>query len=133
MISGTDFIIDTPELVARVGASLPTAMATPSEIKEIQAECEADRAMVLSCEDGMVVVQLRALTTSLELFVWIAVAFRYGAFERQVAALLKIARELGAETLAFQTHRRGWSRRLGPDWTRRGSDEFVRRVDEQAG
>lgn len=129
MISGTDFWIREPELVTEAGRGLRSSITTPFEIGEIQAECEANRAMCLACEDAMVVVQLQALDTHLELFVLLAIAFRHGAFERQLVALLKIARELDAKTLAFGTRRRGWARRLGPEWTRRGSDEFVRPVD----
>ncbi len=129
MISGTDFLIWEPELVTEATRGLRPGLATPFEIEEIQAECEADRAMCLACEDGMVVVQLRAMATHVELFVWLAIAFRHGAFERQLVALLEIGRELGAKTIAFGTRRRGWARRLGPEWTRRGSDEFVRPVD----
>jgi hypothetical protein len=128
MISGTDFTFENPEFVTHACANLRPGVATASEIAEIRAECEAERAMCLACEDGMVVVQLRALPDALELFVWIAVAFRHGAFERQVAALLTVATELGAETLAFVTRRRGWARRLGPEWARRGTEEFVRQV-----
>lgn len=128
MISGTAFCIEEPEFVEHACRGLPSTVATPSEVGEIQAECEADRAMCLACEDGMVVIELRALASTLELFVWIAVAFKHGAYQRQVAALLSIASELGARTLAFQSRRRGWARRLGPEWTRRGSNEFVRQV-----
>jgi hypothetical protein len=78
----------------------------------------------------MIVVDLRPYGDDLEMFVWIAIAFRHGAFERQDAAVRAIARDLGAQTIAFQTRRRGWARRLGPEWHRRGSNEFVRQVDE---
>lgn len=128
MISGTDFQIEDPEMVTRACAGLPPSVATASEIEEIRAECEAGRALCVACEDGMVVFDLRGSYDALELFVWIAVAFKHGAFERQVAALQTIARELDADTIAFQSRRRGWARRLGPEWVRRGSDEFVRPV-----
>jgi len=76
----------------------------------------------------MVVIDLRTYGDELEMFVWIAVGFRHGAFERQEPAMLTIARELGAETIAFHSRRRGWGRRLGLEWQRRGIDEFVRKV-----
>lgn len=128
MISGTEFRFETPERVTQACASLPLRIVTPSEVEEIRAECETNRAFCLACEDGMVVLQLRALADALELFVWIAVGTRHGAYERQVPAMLAIARELGAQTLAFATERRGWARRLGPEWARRGTNEFVRQV-----
>lgn len=76
----------------------------------------------------MVVVDLRPGASGLELFAWIAVAFKFGAFSRQDVALDGIARDLGADTIAFHARRRGWGRHLGPEWTRRGADEFVRKV-----
>jgi hypothetical protein len=129
VISGTDFNIEAPQFVPRGCIGVPREVASPFEIGEIQAECEAKRALCLSCDDGMVVVGLEARDDRLELFVWIAVAFRHGAFMRQEAALRTIARDLGADTIAFRSRRRGWARRLGPEWARRGTEEFVRRVD----
>jgi hypothetical protein len=103
-------------------------VATASELAEIQAQCEKEEALCLACEDGMIVIDLRPGPEGLEVFVWLAIAFRHGAYERQDAALLAIARDLGAQTIAFVARRRGWARRLGPEWHRRGKDEFMRRV-----
>lgn len=128
VISGTEFQFEEPEFIARACHQIRPGVATPSEIEEIRAECEAERAACLACDDGMVVIDLRPHGNALELFVWIAVAFKHGAFERQGPALQSIARDLGARTIAFQARRRGWSRRLGPEWTRRRRDEFVRPV-----
>lgn len=128
MISGTDFRIEQPELVLRACRGLRHPVASHSEIEEIRAQCAANRALCLACEDGMAVIDLRANGDDLEMFVWIAVAFRRGAFERQESALLTIARDLEAKTIAFVSRRRGWARRLGPEWHRRGFDEFVRSV-----
>jgi len=63
-----------------------------------------------------------------EMYVLLAVAFSHGAVERQDAALQTLARDLGADAIAFRARRRGWARRLGPEWKRRGTDEFVRMV-----
>lgn len=128
MISDTEFTIEPPEMVEIACRGLAHTIATPSEIAEIKAQCESEKAICLACEDGMVVVELRATNDALELFVWIAIAFSFGAFERQETALRAIAVDLNAQTLAFQARRRGWGRRLGPEWTRRGRDEFVRAV-----
>ncbi len=128
MISGTDFQIEDPEFVGHACRVLRRGVASSSEIAEIQAECAANRAMCLACEDGMVVVDVRYGTEGLELFVWIAVAFKHGAFSRQGPALDLIGRDLGARTIAFQARRRGWARALGPEWHRRGTQEFVRSV-----
>jgi hypothetical protein len=122
------FTFMPPECIAQACAGLAPTIASPSEIAEIRAQCEANRALCLANEDGMTVVELRPHGDALELFVWIAIAFRHGAFERQDAAVLQVARDLGAQTLAFQSRRRGWARRLGPEWARRGTNEFVRSV-----
>lgn len=102
-------------------------VASVSEIAEIEAKCRAGQAMCLSGPDGLVVVDLRPAGGHLEMYVWLAVAYRHGAFLRQEPALLAIARDLGAETMAFTSRREGWARRLGPQWSRRGN-EFVRTV-----
>lgn len=126
--SGTDFTIEEPEFVARAVRGLRPGVATASELAEIQAQCEKQEAICVACDDGMMVIDLRPGPEGLEVFVWLAIAFRYGAYERQDAALLAIARDLGAQTIAFVARRRGWARRLGPEWHRRGTDEFMRRV-----
>jgi hypothetical protein len=128
MISDTTFTIEAPEFVTHACRGMRPGVASAFEISEVVAECEAERAMCLACPDGMVVVGLTPGAEGLELFVWLAVAFKHGAFERQDAALDKIGRDLGARTVAFQTRRRGWGRRLGPEWTRRGKTEFVRGI-----
>jgi len=126
--SGTSFFIQEPEFVTRAANGLRPGVATASELAEIRAQCENEQALCLAGEDGMMVIDLRPGPAGLELFVWLAIAFRHGAYERQDAALLAIARDLGAQTIAFVARRRGWARRLGPEWARRGKDEFMRRV-----
>ena len=128
MISSTDFLIEDPEFVAQTTRKLRPGVASASELAEIQAQCEKEEAICVACDDGMMVIDLRPGPEGLELFVWLAIAFRHGAYERQDAALLAIARDLGAQTIAFVARRRGWARRLGPEWHRRGTDEFMRRV-----
>jgi hypothetical protein len=129
MISGTNFRIEDPEFVARACRGMRRGVASASEIQEMVAECEANRALCLACEDGMLVIDVRSGPESLELFVWLAVAFKHGAFARQGPALDLIGRDLGASTIAFQTRRRGWARALPPEWQRRGNYEFVRSVN----
>jgi hypothetical protein len=131
MISGTAFTIEDSAMVDAAVRNIRAGVATPSEIEELKAQCENESVMCIACEDGMVVFDVRYQGTGLEMFVWLAVAFRHGAFQRQEPAMLKIARDLGAQTLAFQTRRAGWARRLGAQWQRRGSLEFVRYVDER--
>lgn len=128
MISGTDFTVESPEFIERAVQGLRHPVATRSEIAEIRAQCASEQALCLACEDGMAVIDLRPGTEGLELFVWLAVAFKRGMYDRQDAALDKIGRDLGASTVAFVSRRRGWGRRLGPEWRRRGTDEFVRHI-----
>lgn len=129
MVSGTDFNLEDPEFVARACRGLRAGVASASEIAELQAECEAERAICLACEDGMVVLDVRPGPEGLEMFVWLAIAFRHGAFTRQGPALDLIGRDLGAKTIAFTARRKGWARALGPEWQRRGSYEFVRSIN----
>lgn len=131
MISGTSFTIEDATMVEAACRRIRASVASPSEIVELRAQCEQGSAVCVACEDGTVVFDVRYVAAELEMFVWLAVAFRHGAFQRQESAMLSIARDLGAKTLAFQTRRRGWGRRLGPQWRRRGSLEFVRYVDER--
>lgn len=128
MVSGTDFHIEPPEFVTYVCGGLRPGVAQSFEIAEMRAQCEASEAMCLACDDGAIVVDLRPGPEGLELFVWLALAFKHGFYDKQDAALDLIGRDLGARTVAFMSRRRGWGRRLGPEWTRRGRDEFVRRV-----
>lgn len=121
--------IEDPEFVLRVLGTLPRAICTASEAQDIAAQCGEEQALCFACEDGMFVVRLQPLGDDLELFVLAAVGFvSHGAFERQEPAVLAIARDLGADTVAFRARRRGWGRMLGPEWSRRGTDEFVRGV-----
>lgn len=128
MIAGTEFTFRPPEFVTQVCQNLDPRTVSPSEVQEIRAECEADRAACLACDDVMVVFDLRGHDGLLEMFIWVVVALRHGAYERQAAAVHAIARDLGAATMAFHSRRRGWSRRLGPEWHPRGTSEFTRRV-----
>jgi hypothetical protein len=128
VIAGTEFTFRPPEFVTQACRDLDPRIVSPSEIQEIQAECEADRATCMACDDVMVVFDLRGHDGALEMFIWIVVALKHGAYERQSAAVHAIARDLGAATMAFHSRRRGWSRRLGPEWHPRGTAEFTRRV-----
>jgi len=128
MISGTTFTIENPEFVAVVLNGMKKQAVTYSEIRELVAKCRDQQALCLACEDGMMVVDLRPHDEAIEMFVLALVAFKRGFFERQHAAAQDIARDLGASQIAFQSRRNGWGRRLGPEWSRRGADEFVRSV-----
>jgi hypothetical protein len=129
MIAGTEFNFDDPQVIAQACLEKRPGDMTVSEIDDLMAECDAGRAACLTCEDGLLVISGEAHNGGgIEMFVLLAVAFKHGAVERQDAALQIIARDLGARTIAFRARRKGWARRLGPEWQRRGTDEFVRAV-----
>jgi len=90
----------------------------------------AGRALTFSGPFGVFVATLRPGDNPghLELFVMLAVASRIEAFKDAEPAVLAIARDLTATTVAFRSVRRGWARRLGPAWRPRGKREFWRHV-----
>lgn len=78
--------------------------------------------------DGIAVVTLRGGPMGMRAFVLLAVSTSgLGAVQRNEAAMVEIARDMGASTLAFRSDRRGWRRALGPQWRRRG-DLYERTV-----
>lgn len=131
MIPGTQFTWESASLVPRACLDFCPGLVSLSEIDEIRAQCEANRAWCLGCPDGMVVVELRPQADDLELFIWIAIAWRYGAVQRQIAGIERIARDLGARTVAFQSRRAGWARRLGTlNWHPRPNGEFFKVLND---
>lgn len=109
-------------------AAVPRVLCD-SRAAELAVQCDNPNTLALIGPDGLLIVKLIPSGEALELFVVAAVATRFGAFKRQEPAVLQIARDLGASTIAFRAARRGWERAVGAEWTRRGTDEFVRIVD----
>lgn len=131
MISGTTLTFEEPRMIPKAALACYRSgrpVASLDEIEGFMKQCEEGTAMCVANEDGALVLALQPFGEALELFVLFAAAFRFGAFERQESAVRAIARDLGAQTIAFQARRQGWARRLGPDWVRRGSTEFMRCV-----
>lgn len=125
--SGTDFeIIEVATVWDQISPRLFDEWCTDCE--DVRAQCERGRALCLACADGVTIITLQAARKGgLELFVLLAVGFKPGAFKRQEAAMLEIARDLEADTLAFRPLRKGWNRLLGREWSRDGN-RFVREV-----
>lgn len=96
-------------------------------------ECVEGRALCFVGSWGTFVIGLYPGQNGdqLEAYVLLALAEQHGAFEASEPAVLTVARDLKATTVAFHSVRRGWARRLGPPWRSRGKDEFWRYVDEQ--
>ena len=80
-------------------------------------------------DDGLLVLTIKPGHNGLRAFVILALSSgkHFGAFHRNEAGAVEIARDMGARTLAFRSDRRGWSRVLGPHWWRDG-DLHERRV-----
>lgn len=118
------------EVLARLRRVVPRVL-TDSQACRIADQCDNPNTLALAGTDGLLVVQLRPDPAGehLELFVLAAVADRFGAFRRQDAVVLQMAHDLQASTVAFRAARRGWKRVLGPEWSPRGDEEFVRSVD----
>jgi len=123
--SGTSFALVDLEAVWPL---LPTY---PEDAEEALHEWQEERALAfMDPAWGVFVLTMQPADNDghLEVFLLLAVAFQHGAFEAAEPAVLAIARDLGAEQIAFRSVRRGWSRRLGLDWTPRGTREFTRPV-----
>ena len=108
----------------------PLLERLPVDADQALEECRAGRALMFLGPPGWFVVSLRPGENpgTLELFVLLAIGVRHGAFEEAEPAVLAIARDLTATTVAFRSVRRGWARRLGPAWRPRGKREFWRPV-----
>lgn len=122
-ISGTDFYVaPDPESLRLLDPNVWRRWASPEELEAAIAECQAGRAICASCADGVIVFGPRVEGGRVELFVFAALAFAYGALDRQAWAVDAIARDLGAEAVVVRNRRPGLERKLGAAWKRRGVD-----------
>jgi hypothetical protein len=106
----------------------PTLGDLPPDADAALHRCRAGEALCFRGPAGVFVLTLRPGENrgQLEAFVLLAVASRFGAFAEAEPAVLAIARDLTAATVAFRSVRKGWARRLGPAWRPRGKREFWR-------
>lgn len=126
MVAGTGFQIADiddvwPRIAQRAGRSRSDAAVLESACRRCHSGGDA---VCLQGPDGILIVAAVGAAA----LVLLAVATQSaapGAFRRQEAAMLDIARDLGAKRLEFQTDRRGWGRMLGPQWHLDG-DTFSR-------
>ena len=122
--SGTGYaLVEIDDVLDQIG-ELP-----PDGEQAIEA-ARAEQALTFAGPFGVFVATLQPGDNpgDLELFVLLAVASRVGAFKDAEPAVLAIARDLTATTVAFRSVRKGWARRLGPAWRPRGKREFWRTV-----
>lgn len=120
--SGTPFeLVDVDEV-------WPTLKDLPDGAEAALRRCRDGSALCFRGDPGVFVLTLRPGDNpgQLEAFVLLAMASRFGAFADAEPAVLAIARDLTATTVAFRSVRKGWARRLGPEWRPRGKREFVR-------
>jgi len=123
-IGGTGYeLVEIDDVLEQLG-ELP-----PDGEQAIEA-ARAGEALTFAGPFGVFVATLRPGDNpgDLELFVLLAVASRIGAFKDAEPAVLALARDLTATTVAFRSVRRGWARRLGPAWRPRGKREFWRQA-----
>ena len=125
MIAGTNFNM------VRFADAWPRFKEWAGEYITAEAIEEARRwpSTALINEDGLLVLTIKPGHNGLRAFVILALSSgkHFGAFHRNEAGAVEIARDMGARTLAFRSDRRGWSRVLGPHWWRDG-DLHERRV-----
>lgn len=120
MIAGTSFqLLDD---VKPVWSRLLQRIArtnSPIEVMDLAVRaCENADAIPMLCPDGLVIMTLcEAPDGTITMFLMLGASFGdAGAFYRQEAALVAIAKDAGASRLAFRTDRKGWKRLLGPQW-----------------
>jgi len=104
------------------------ALKLPAAADEALEDWHAGKALCFSGPAGLFVLTLCPGDNppELECFVLLAVASRFGALADAEPAVLEIARDLTATTVAFRSVRKGWARKLGPAWRPRGKREFWR-------
>ena len=118
MIAGTDFVLADfeqawPLIRERAGKWI--------EPHVVDGAARPGASVCVVNTDGMLVFTLFAVDNRLRALVLLGVSTGTpGAFWRQEAAMVAIARDMGASWLAFESARRGWAKVLGPHWRRNG-------------
>lgn len=119
-IAGTDFeLVDVDDAWPRIAKrALKRCGSAPAVVESARARCHCGDAVCLQSADGVVIMSARGRERGgivAEILLAVSTGLP-GAFKRQEAAMLRIARDLGAGVLSFETDRRGWARLLGPAW-----------------
>jgi hypothetical protein len=116
-----------------LAALWPTLGPLPRDAEDALQAFNEGRALAFRGPHGTFVISLEPGKNpgELEAFVLLAIASQHGAFEAAEPAVLAIALDLSATSVAFRSVRRGWARRLGPTWMPRGNSEFWRHCDER--
>lgn len=112
-------------------AAVVWKMMAPHEVERMVESCRFGSALVLTCEEGAVIVTLRQPEDGLEMLIWAAVGRGKGLTGKYIPALQQVAREVGAHRITFKPHRRGWPRLLrllGANWRMRADGMCVLEV-----
>lgn len=129
MIAGTAFdLVAVQDAWPRFHSRARRSRTDAATLASIWQRCADGDALCLECPDGLVIVAA-SLNSSGTMVAEVLLAVsrgRHGAFQRHEADLVAIARDLGAQELAFRTDRPAWRRVLGPHWAQRDDDTFWR-------
>jgi len=127
MIAGTDFLFEDFEACWSMLAPRAMRWIRPELLRDIREDLGRGRALCIANREGFIVLSYSRLESGkMRASVLLAVSTGSpGAFSRQEPSMLKIARDLGADELSFETYRTGWGRMLGPEWSLQG-EIFVR-------
>lgn len=129
MIAGTSFELleDVKPLWSRLVHRIAQTASPLHALDQAYEACHNQDALPLMCSDGLVIMTLtKSPDGTITALVLLAASFgALGAFKRQEQAMMAVARDAGAQRLAFKTDRKGWKRLLGPDWQLDG-DVFSR-------
>lgn len=119
-----DFDRVWPKVAQRAQRVIPSADIESAR----QAEHEGTAACLM-CDEGLLMLTVSADERGTIAYVILAVSTGLpGAFKRHEGDMLHLAKDIGAQRIAFRTERvRAWARLLGPQWTRT-DDRFEREV-----
>lgn len=121
-------------ILPEIKSQLEDACKHITDPQEVIEECRVGQSYILRTEDktGFVVlrVELHRVTNKLELYVWVGARTGDNSLDTYLPELEHIARCLGAETIAFSTKRRGYSRKLSKKWKLRQA-EYEYKVNQR--
>ena len=122
MIAGTDFLLgEIGDVIPRFTKRMQRTRSDIGFLCQALGACQDRDAICLHNSEGMVVVTLKLSDDGkITAMVLLAVSTGlHGAFKRREAAMIAIAKNMGAHQLSFRTDRKGWAKVLGPEWTER--------------
>lgn len=107
------FLCDIDSVWADLLPALHDMRGLEASPDEIRRECKHLQSLCWRCRDGCIIGTLAPSpdASCLEFVVWIAVSWGpHGAVTRNLPAVDRIAKELGASRVVFYSPRRGWER-----------------------